>query len=153
MTSVNYEDIFSYFFGEVTDFKIASLEVSDAYELMREYLHKTVATPYIRRLFSSIVLSDETQVLSFEMLEEQDLEADKDFVVLVLSKGMVVQWLEPQVRSKVNLAQMFSGKEQKFFSQSAHLAELRGLLEDVSLDVRNMIRDRGYINNSYLEGN
>ena len=36
------------------------------------------------------------------------------------------------------------------YSQSNHLAEIRGLLEDAELDLRRTIRDRGYIYNSYL---
>lgn len=152
MTSVSYEDVFSYFLGEVTDYEFAALSTSDATQLMSEYLHKTVATPYVNALFSSIELDDRIQTLSYEMDYVVNEQSDKDFVLLILSKGMLIQWLNPQVRSKVNISQFFGGKEANFFSQSSHLSQLKGLLEDTQTEMRNMIRDRGYINNEYLEG-
>lgn len=151
MTSISYEDIFSYFLGYVTDYELASLTMSDAYALMTEQLHKAVAQSYIRRLFKSLVLDDEIHTLTYEMNYDVDENSDLDFVILILSKQMVAEWLAPQVRSKVNLSQFFGGKEQQFFSQSQHLSQLRGMLEDTQLEVRKMIRDRGYIYNSYLE--
>lgn len=149
--TLEYEDIFAYFLGEVSDFQIASMNMNDAYELMVEYLGKTVAQPYIRRLFSSVSLNNEVHMMDFEMSYVVEETADLEFIQLVLSKGMVVEWLKPQVRSRVNIAQMFAGKDQKFFSQSQHISELRGLLDDTQIEVRKIIRDRGYIDNSYLE--
>lgn len=149
--TLEYDDIFSYFLGNVSDYQIASLNMNEAYELMVEYLEKTVAQPYIRRLFSSVLLDTDIHTLVFEMNYVVEESADKDFVKSVLAKGMVVEWLRPQVRNRLNNAQMFAGKEQKFYSQSQHLSELRALLEDTDIEVRRLIRDRGYINNSYLE--
>ena len=149
--TLEYDDIFSYFLGNVSDYQIASLNMNEAYELMVEYLEKTVAQPYIRRLFSSVLLDTDIHTLVFEMNYVVEESADRDFVRSVLAKGMVVEWLRPQVRNRLNNAQMFAGKEQKFYSQSQHLSELRALLEDTDIEVRRLIRDRGYINNSYLE--
>ena len=150
-TSIEYESIFSSFLGYIDDYELASYTETSAYELMGEYLHKTVAEPYVRRLFSSISLDDDEEVVNFEMSYVVDEESDSDFVETILSKGMVVKWLEPQVKSKLLTAQMFAGKESKWYSQQAHLAELRNLLTDVKADMRGQIRDRGYIYNSYLE--
>jgi hypothetical protein len=46
--------------------------------------------------------------------------------------------------------QVFGGREQKWFSQSQDLNELQNLLENAESEVRNLIRDRGFIWNSYL---
>lgn len=152
MTSISYEEIFSDFLGGITDYSFASMNINEAYELFIEYLHKAAASPYSRNLFSQLNFVDEIMVLYYEMDFPTDDDSDKDFVRSVLSKGMTIEWLKPQVRSKVNLSQMFAGSEQKFYSQSAHISELRALLEDSELELRKMIRDRGYIHNSYLEG-
>lgn len=152
MASLSYDEIFSDFLGSVTDYDLASIKIDDMYGLMTEYLHKTLSQSYVRRLFSSITFDDIVQMFTFEMANSVDDEADLDFVRYILSKGMVVEWLKPQVRSKVNIAQFFGGKEQKWFSQAQHLSELRGLLEDTQLEMRKAIRDRGYIYNPYLEG-
>ena len=47
---------------------------------------------------------------------------------------------------------MFGSKEEKFYSQSQHLSELRGLVNDSRKQQRRMIADRGYAWNSYLDG-
>ena len=152
MASLSYDEIFSDFLGSVTDYELASINIDDMYGLMTEYLHKTLSQSYIRRLFSSVSFDDTIQVFTFEMANSVDNTADLDFTRYILSKGMVVEWLKPQVRSKTNIAQMFTGKEEKFYSQAQHLSELRGLLEDTKLELRKVIRDRGYIYNPYLEG-
>lgn len=149
--TLSYEDIFSSFLGYVTDYNLASIDMQEANDLMCEWLRKAYSKPYLRRLFSSSTLDDEIQTLTFEMAFKYSDDIDLDFVVEILAKGMVVEWLQPQVKSKLMTAQMFGGKEQKFFSQSQHLSELRGLLEDITLEQRKMIRDRGYIDNQYLE--
>lgn len=151
MTSLSYEDLFSDFLGNVTDYDIASLNISEAYQQMTEYLHKALSNTYIRRIFKSLEFNDDTQILEFELLNQVDDSSDLDFIKSIIVKGMVVEWLKPQVRSRVNIAQMFGGKEQKFYSQSQHLSELRGLLEDTRLELRKEIRDRGYVYNPYLK--
>lgn len=151
MASLSYDEIFSDFLGSVTDYGLASIDIDDMYGLMTEYLHKTLSLSYVRRLFSSVNLDDTIQIMTFEIVNSVDENADRDFIKYILSKGMVVEWLKPQVRSKLNIAQFFGGKEQKYYSQSNHLSELRGLLEDVQLELRKAIRDRGYIYNPYLK--
>lgn len=150
--TLSYDEVFRSFLGNITDYKIASMTMQDAYDMMVEWLHKAFSKPYVRRLFSSSILDDTVQTFSFEMSYEVDENSDKDFAIDVLAKGMVIEWVQPQVKSGLNIAQGFFGKEQKFYSQQAHLSELRGLLEDTQLEQRKIIRDRGYIYNPYLEG-
>ena len=152
MASLSYDEIFSDFLGSVTDYDLASISLDDMYGLMTEYLHKALSQTYVRRLFSTVEFDDTLQILSFEMANVVDEAADLDFTRYILSKGMVIEWLKPLVRSKTNIAQMFSGKEEKFYSQAQHLSELRGLLDDTKAELRKTIRDRGYIYNPYLEG-
>jgi len=150
MTSLSYDEVFDDFLGRVADFDFSTMDESTANYLMAEYLQKVVSRPYIRRLFKSISADKEIHLIEFEMVDVVDEDADLEFVKTILSKGMVVEWLEPQVRTKVNIAQFFGGKEQKYFSQSNHIAELRALLHDTEVELRGEIRDRGYIYNSYL---
>lgn len=151
--TLNYDDLFASFLGAITDYKLASLDQSDAYQLMAGYLRKTIARSYIKRLFTTSSLDDETQIFTFELRHPTNSENDEDmreWVKLILSKGMVVEWAEPQVKSVTNMAQFFGGKEEKFYAQANHMSELRGLLEDTKLELRREIADRGYINNTYL---
>ena len=153
MTSIDYTTIFESFLGYVTDYNLASLSISDSYAIMKDYLRMALSESYVRRLFSSIKIDDEIQIINFEMALSLDEEADKDFVITCLSKWMVYEWLHNQVQNIVNTHEMFSNKDQKWFSQAAHLAELRALQSDAYKEARSFIGDRGFINNSYLRGN
>lgn len=151
MTSLSYEDIFSDFLGNVTDYNIAAMDTNEAYELMSEYLHKALSISYVRRLFKSIEFDDDILEMKYELFNSIDESSDLDFIKNIIAKGMVIEWVKPQVRSKLNIAQMFGGKEQKFYAQANHLSELRSLLEDTEIELRKEIRDRGYIYNPYLK--
>ena len=150
MTSLSYDEVFNDFLGRIADYDFSKMDESTANYLMSEYLQKVLSRPYIRRLFSSISYDKEIHLIEFGMAKVVDEDADLEFVKTILSKGMVVEWLEPQVRNRVNIAQFFGGKEQKYYSQSNHISELRALLEDTEIELRREIRDRGYIYNSYL---
>lgn len=113
MASLSYDEIFSDFLGSVTDYDLASIDIDDMYGLMTEYLHKALSLSYVRRLFSSVSLDDTIQIITFEVMNTVDENADIDFIKYILSKGMVIEWLKPLVRSKLNIAQFFGGKEQK----------------------------------------
>ena len=151
MTS-SYEKIYSSFLSRVTDYSFVEVNEDDVIDLMNGWMKSVVSQPYVRRLFSSILFDDYEEVVEFELKTSVDDSADDDFVTEILSRGMVIEWLEPQVKSVVNIAQMFGGKEQKFYAQSAHMAELKDMLKTAKSELRRMICDYGYINNSYING-
>lgn len=151
MTSVKYETIFNLFLGNITDIKLASLSEEDANTLMTEFLHKALAATYLNRLFSSYSLDDDTQQFSFAMAYDTKRD-ETDFVCNAIAKWMVYEWIHNQVNSVVNTAQFFGGAEQKFYSQQAHLSELRNLEDSLYKECRHYVMDRGWINNSYLGG-
>lgn len=153
MASLSYrDDLYSSFLGKVTDYNFASIAEDDVYELMFGYLKSAISQPYVRRLFSSITMDDEIMEMTFTLKDSIDEVSDKYFIIEVLSRGMVIAWLEPQVKSVTNLSQMFGGKEQKWFSQAQHLAELKDLLATSKSEQRRIICDHGYANNAYVRG-
>ena len=113
MTSVSYQVIFENFLGNINDPELISLSTSDAYNIMSEYLHKAVADHYVRHLFSSATLDDETQQFNFEMDYVIDDETDREFVITALGKWMAYEWLQKQAKSLLLTSQFFGGKEQK----------------------------------------
>lgn len=149
MASIDYEEIFSSFLGNITDYNIASMNSTDAFELMTEYLHKTIADPYVKHIFSDVSLDDETQVLSYTLVRDTN---DKDFVINALSKWMVYEWYAGKVNNIQNITQFFGNKETKWLSQAAHSAENRSLRDTAYKEARFYIQNRGYIDNSYLGG-
>ena len=150
MTSISYDRIFSYFLGLVEDNIFWTASKDDTTEILTEYLHKSVYNSYVYHMFSSVSMEDPVQLLTFKMKHSVDEEADLQFVIVALAKWMKYEWLSPQLNTKVLTAQSYMGKEQKFYSQANHIAELREMTELAKKEARDFIRDRGYINNSYL---
>ncbi len=148
--TLQYEEIFSVFLGKCTSYDFLTTDEQYLHETWSEYLRSTISKPYIRRIFSKIKLDKTIESLDFELKNSVDEDSDMDFVLEILAKGLVIEWLEPQVKSVVNISQMFGGKEEKYFSQAQHLKEIKDLLSDTKLELRKMIRDYGYINNSYI---
>jgi hypothetical protein len=151
MASVNYETIFNLFLGNITDYKLASLDEKDAKAIMKELLHKTLAASYLSRIFSSSSFDDTAETFTYEMAYDTTND-ETDFVCTAIAKWMVYEWLHNQVNSVINTAQFFGGAEQKYYSQQAHLAELRNLEDSTYTEARRFVMDRGWIKNSYLGG-
>ena len=112
MTS-EYEEIYSRFLTRVEDFKLAELGQRLAEEMMNGWMHSTLSKPYVRRLFSEMEIDDDNEQLNYDLKYQVSDEEDRDFVEELISLGMVVQWLTPQVNSVLNTAQFFSNTEQK----------------------------------------
>lgn len=152
MTSLSYNTIYSRLFSKIEAYDFIELSEDDLNELLCDWIHSASANPYVRRLFKTFSLDDEIQEISYEMKYSVDDFADSEFITEVLTLGVVVSWLEPKINSINNIAQFFGSKEEKFYSQSAHLSELRALVNDSKKKQRRMIADRGYAWNSYLDG-
>ena len=143
MTS-DISDIFTRFYLRVEDYKIAGLEEEIANELLNGYLRQTLSKPFIRRLFSSVSFDEDVGEVEYTMREAWDDDADRDFVEEALALGMVSQWLSTQYHTVRNTVQMFSNKEQTFFSQANQMTELREMYNKSNIDFRKFVRDRSY---------
>lgn len=152
MASIDYETIFNSFLGNIVDYDLAQLDEDLANTLMKEYLRKAISQAYNYHIFSFITFDGDLETVSYEMEYPVNDFIDNEFVIYILSKAMVLEWITPQVNNTVNLAQMFTGKESKYYSQAAHLDQLRNLKSDIEVEIRRKIKDRGYVNNSYLGG-
>lgn len=152
MTSIDYEEIFENFLGNITDYDFANFSISESFSIMTEYLHKALAEAYLRRIFSSITIDDVSQTITFEMAYATDENADNEFVINAIAKWMVYEWLQKDVNSKNLTLQFIGTKEQKYYSQKEMLVGLRGLLEEKYKEARFFVQDRGYISNSYIGG-
>ena len=149
MTS-SFDEIFSCFLLKVTDYKFINEPEDVTNAFMIGWLHSALSKPYIRRVFSNIEINDDTRTINFQIKNSVDAKTDIDYIQELVASAMVVEWMEPKVKSVLNMAQMYGGKEQKFFSQAAHLKENKAMLDDQKAEIRKMIRDHGYIYNSYI---
>lgn len=150
MTS-SYNDVYSRFLIKIRDYKFAGLPEPNATEQMLEWLRSALSQPYIIRIFDSFSADDEIAELEYTLTSSVNEYIDKNFVEELLGCQMICEWLSPKLRTTTLLNQMITNsKEQKYYSQSAHIGELRGILEDAENKVRSMLRDKGFIWNPYL---
>ena len=146
---LSYSTLFSRVLNKINDPKELSLDESDLLEIYTERLHSVVGKPRVRRLFSSISLDDEIQEMTFTLNNSVDEESDKDFVLEILSLGMAIEWLQPQVDSVIHTSVMIGGKEEKkLLDNHKNMIER---LDSIKKEQNKMIRDYGYIYNSYIK--
>lgn len=153
MASLLYEQINSSLLRKITDYDFLRVSREDAEEQLAEYLHSALSKPYCRRLFSSVSLDDELAEMTYELNQTTDENQDNDFVIEMLALGMLIEWTEPMLNSKLLQQQMItSSKESKFYSQAQQLATVQSVYDSTVKKQRDLIRDRGYIYNPYLGG-
>lgn len=152
MITLEFKEVYNSFHNKIDayDFLELTPEEIDAFEV--DWLKTAGSKPYVRRLFSSYKFDKDSEVINFEMRYSVDEDADYDFVVEIMALGMCVEWLSPKVNSIDTIFQVYGSKEEKFYSQSSHLKEIRSLRDSWKNEQRKMIRDRGYCYNSYIEG-
>lgn len=147
---LSYEKVFSRARGRITDPKEMSLHKDDLIEIYTERLHSVVGNPRVRRLFSSIALNDELQNIKFTLKNSVDEQSDTDFIIELLSLGMVIAWLEPQVDSiKHNSIMLGTKEERKLLDNHKNMIERLDTLQN---QLQKMIRDYGCMYNSYVNG-
>ena len=147
--TLSYSTLFSRVLNKINDPKELSLDESDLFEIYTERLHSVVGKPRVRRLFSSISLDDEIQEMTFTLNNSVDEESDKDFVLEILSLGMAIEWLQPQVDSVIHTSVMIGGKEEKkLLDNHKNMIER---LDSMKKEQNKMIRDYGYMYNSYIK--
>ena len=145
-----YSTLFSRVLNKINDPKELSLDENDLLEIYTERLHSVVGKPRVRRLFSSLSLDDEIQEMTFTLNNSVDEDSDTEFVLEILALGMAIEWLQPQVDSRNYTAQMVGGKEEKMMQN--HYKPMQDRLDSMKKEQNKMIRDYGYMYNSYING-
>ena len=147
---LSYSTLFSRVLNKINDPKELSLDESDLLEIYTERLHSVVGKPRVRRLFSTLSLDDELQEMTFTLNNSVDEDSDTDFVLEVLSLGMAIEWLQPQVDSVIHTSVMIGGKEEKKLLDNHK--NMIDRLDSMKREQNKMIRDYGYMYNSYING-
>lgn len=149
--TLQYEDIFSIFLSKITDYSFLEYDESFIRGQMVSWLHSSSSFPRFRAKFSEFSLDDEEAILSFSLNNSTGEQSDGDFVADVLARAMVVAWLEPEVKNVLLTKQMLTGKEEKFYAQANHIYQMEQMLATAKAELKNILRDYGYLNNSYIK--
>ena len=149
--TLSYEDIFSRVMGRYNDPKELSLNEDDLYELYAERLHNVVADPYVKNIFAKLYLDDEIQEMEYVLKRPENDQSDEDYVLGILTQGMAIEWLKPQIDSLIYLNPVIgTTQEKKILDGHDNMSDRLNSLE---IKLHKTIRNRGNVNNSYLDNN
>ena len=137
MTS--YEQIYNRFLGRITDFNLAELDDCTFNKMLKSWLCSAIIKT---RTSSDLSHNDEDEVF------ENDLT---DLDIELLAMGMTLAWLDQTLNSTELTLQFLGGKEEKFYSQSAHISELRNLRADTLREMQQLYTYDTYLNNDYFD--
>ena len=149
--TLQYENIFSIFLSKITDYSFLEYDEGFVNSQMASWLRSSSSLPRLRAKFSTLSLNDDEFNVEFLLKNPVDDQSDIDFVSEILARGMVISWLEPQVKNVLLTKQMLGGKEEKFYAQANQLSQLEHLLSSAKTELNNILRDYGYLNNSYVK--
>lgn len=153
MPSLSYEKIFSRFRNKVNDPKELSLHEEDLSEIYNERLHSVAGNERVNKLFSTLLLNDQTEEITWELRHFSDVsntkDSDEDFVVELFTQGMVLEWFRPQVDTITYIGMAIGGKEEKTIN-NMHKTNVERL-NILEKQFYKMIRDHGYRHNEYLK--
>lgn len=138
--ATSYEEIYNLASNKITDPEIALLLPEDIEELFHGYLISAIHK--FRKCKNDLSnRDDELRQFNVDLLD-----VEKEILAILV----VREWLQPQLYSALLTKQVFSDKEQKYYSQSSHLSELRALDETLKIDAQKLSRDYTYGNSEYL---
>ena len=139
--ATSYDNIYDRFMNKITDFNIVELDDYSLGDMFQGWLK------------SAIVRSRKCQHdLSKRDDELQEFEEDlSDLEIELLAMGMVNAWLSQYLNSTENVLQFIGGKEEKYYSQANHIAEVRALREQNLIEMNRLHNYYTYTNNSYFD--
>lgn len=134
-----YEKIYNRFSQKITDFNLSEIDDYSLDEMLKNWLYTAIVNV---RTSSDLSRDDESEVFISD-LSDRDIE--------LLAMGMTLAWLDQYLNSTENVLQFVGGKEEKYYSQANHVAELRALREDIRLEMKRLHSYGTYTNNSYFD--
>lgn len=136
-----YEKVYNRFLQKISDFNLAEVDDYSFDEMMNGWLNSAVIR--VRKCQHDLSKRDD---------ELQEFEEDlSDLEIELLALGMVDAWVSPMLNSTELTLQFVGGKEEKYYSQSQMLAELRNLKKENSLEMNRLHNYYTYTNNSYFD--
>jgi hypothetical protein len=134
-----YSTVYGRFLNRTTDFNLADLDDCTLNEMLRGWLNSAIVNV---RTSSKLTRDDEIEVF------DDDLS---DLDVELLAMGMTMAWLDQTLNSSELTLQFIGGKEEKYYSQANHIAELRAMREEIRLEMKRLHSYHTYTNNSYFD--
>ena len=136
-----YSTLYEKCLSKIEDPTLAMLPEEDLEEMLHGYLMSAIA----KHRKCEHDLSDRDEELKQFNFDLSDLEIE------ILSILMVREWISQRLHSVTTVMQTFSGKETNFYSQAAHIKELREMDDRLRIEAQQLSRDYSYIGNDYFD--
>ena len=134
-----YEKVYGRFLNSTTDFNLADLDDHTLNEMLKDWLHSAIVKT---RTSSDLTRDNENEVFKND-LSDLDIE--------LLSMGMRLAWLDQRINSTEYTSLFVGGKEEKFYSPSSQLSELRALRADTLREMQQLYTYSTYTNNDFFD--
>lgn len=133
-----YEKVYGRFLNLTTDFNLAELDDYTLNEMLKDWLHSAIVKT---RTSGDLTRDDENEVFNND-LSDLDIE--------LVAMGMRLAWLDQRINSTEYTNLFVGGKEEKFYSPSSQLSELRALRADTLREMQQLYTYDTYVNNDYF---
>ena len=107
--------------------------------MLKGWLHSAIVKV---RTSSDLSCDDELAVFKSDL---------KDMDIELLAMGMRLAWLDQRINSTEYTNLFVGGKEEKFYSPSSQLAELRALRADTLREMQQLYTYSTYTNNDFFD--
>ena len=135
-----YEKIYERFSQKITDFNLVEIDDYSLNGMLQGWLNTAIVR--VRKCDHDLSLRDD---------EIQEFQEDlSDLEIELLALGMKLAWIDQYLNSTELVLQFTGGKEEKFYSQSAHISELRELRKETLREMNSLHNYDTYINSSYF---
>ena len=139
MTS--YEAIYVRALAQITDPLLVQIPEEDLENMLHDWLMNAITEPVVGE-YDFADRDEDLKQFNFNI-------SDRD--QRILSIHMVRGWLAPQIASVTLTAQVYSGKETKYYAQANHLSEMRALDESLQKQADLLFGRGTYLNNEYFD--
>lgn len=135
-----YEKIYDRFSQKITDFNLTEVDDHSLEQMLLGWLNTAIVKT--RKCQHDLSQRDEAIQIFKEDLSDLEIE--------LLAMGMLDAWVSQYLNSTENVLQFIGGKEEKFYAQSSHIAELRAIRDENLREMNRLHNYYTYTNNSYF---
>ena len=136
-----YSTLYNRALAQITDPLLVTLPEEDLENMLHDWLMNAIVEPVVG-VYDFSNRNEESKQFNFD-ISERDQK--------ILAIHMVRGWLAPQIASVTLTAQVYSGKETKYYAQANHLSEMRALDESLQRQADLLFCRGTYLDNEYFD--
>lgn len=135
-----YSTLYDRALAQITDPLLVHIPEEDLENMLHDWLMNAIVEPVVG-VYNFADRDEDAKQFNFDI-------SDRDQKILAIH--MVRGWLAPQIASVTLTAQVYSGKETKYYAQANHLSEMRVLDESLQRQADLLFCRGTYLDNEYF---